>query len=390
MADAPLNQLSYLGIDKPTLGYRTNTSPVDESPHWVSGSANTMSTITGEMEKRPGFANAVETALTEIPGIVRRLFCWRRFSGSFFVMASVETTIPGSLSQVWKYEVGVDQSFSIIYADTTSTVSQPFDFITSNNFVFFGNATTRKNMRKFDGTAASLWGLDYPVAAPSRTLVTPTLPPGLTFDGTSLIGNPVKAGNYTVTFTATDLSGDTASTSLPFSISTATLDWQSESGPIAFGEKGVLYSSLELQAWGGTPLYVYTVVSGTIPPGLTLDAITGELSGTPRTVGDFTFAVKVTDSVAATLTRVFSVFIGDPSIVISPPAPTHEASHSPSSSSSVSGLSSRYPRPSTAASATPPRANKRCCSARLILPGGAAKGLLSHRGLTTGCAECTE
>ena len=100
MADAPLNQLSYLGIDKPTLGYRTNTSPVDESPHWVSGSANTMSTITGEMEKRPGFANAVETALTAISGIVRRLFCWRRFSGSFFVMASVETTIPGSLSQL--------------------------------------------------------------------------------------------------------------------------------------------------------------------------------------------------------------------------------------------------------------------------------------------------
>src|ERR1035441_8418850 len=328
MADAPLNQLSYLGIDKPTLGYRTNTSPVDESPHWVSGSANTMSTITGEMEKRPGFANAVETALTEIPGIVRRLFCWRRFSGSFFVMASVETIIPGSLSQVWKYEVGIDQSFSIIYADTTSTTSQPFDFITSNNFVFFGNATTRQNMRKFDGVAissgyrASLWGLDAPVAAPSRALVTPTLPPGLTFNGTSLTGTPVMAGNYTVTFTATDLSGNKAFKSLPFSISKATLDWQSSSGPIAFGEKGVAYTSLELQAWGGTPLYVYTVVSGTLPPGLAIDAITGELSGTPTTVGDFTFAVKVTDSLSATLTRVFTLFIGDPSISISPPAPT--------------------------------------------------------------------
>lgn len=328
MADAPLNQLSYLGIDKPTLGYRTNTSPTDESPHWVFGSANTMSTITGEMEKRPGFSKAVETALSKIPGIVRRLFCWRRFSGSFFVMASVETTIPGSLSQVWKYEVGVDQSFSIIYADTTSTTSQPFDFITSNNFVFFGNATTRQNMRKFDGMAissgyrASLWGLDPPVAAPSRALVTPTLPPGLTFNGTSLTGTPVMAGNYTVAFTATDLSGNTASQSLPFSISKATLDWKSSSGPITFGEKGIAYSSLELQAWGGTPLYVYTMVSGTIPPGLTLDAVTGELSGTPTTVGDFTFAVKVTDSVSATLTRVFSVFIGNPSIVITPPAPT--------------------------------------------------------------------
>lgn len=327
MADAPLNQLTWIGIDKPTLGYRTNTSPVDESPHWVSGSLNTMSTIRGEMEKRPGFALAVETALTAIPGTVRRLFTWRRFSGSFFVMASVETTIPGSLSQVWKYEVGVDQSFSIIYADTTSTTSQPFDFITSNNFVFFGNGTTRQNMRKFNGTAisdiyrASLWGLDFPVAAPAKALVSPTLPPGLTFDGTSLTGTPVTAGNYTVTFTATDLAGDTVSQSLPFAISAAVLDWQSISGPIAFGEKSAAYSSTELQAWGGTAPYVYTVVSGTLPPGLTIDPITGILSGTPTTVGNYTFAVSVSDSAAANIIRVFSVFIGDPAIIIAPPSP---------------------------------------------------------------------
>src|ERR1035437_6773540 len=183
MAEAPLNLLSYFGLDKPTLGYRTNTSPVDESPHWVNGSTNFMGTIKGEVEKRPGFATAIETALSAIPGTVVRLYTWRHFSGSFFVMASVETTIPGSLSQVWKYEVGVDSSFSIIYADTTSIVSQPFDFITSNNFVFFGNATTRQNMRKFNGTAispsyrASLWGLDFPVAAPATALVTGALPP---------------------------------------------------------------------------------------------------------------------------------------------------------------------------------------------------------------------
>lgn len=327
MASAPLDGLSYVGIDKPTLGYRTNTSPVDESPHWVSGSLNTMATIRGEVEKRPGFALAVESALSVIPGTVRRLFTWRRFSGSFFVMASVETTVPGSLSQVWKYEVGVDQSFSIIYADTTSTTSQPFDFITSNNFVFFGNATTRQNMRKFNGTAisdiyrASLWGLDFPVAAPARALVSPTLPPGLTFDGTSLTGTPVTAGNYTVTFTATDLAGDSVSQSLPFAIAAPVLDWKSLSGPISFGEESSPYSSAELEAWGGTAPYVYTIVSGNLPPGLTLDAITGAVSGTPTITGGYTFAVKVTDASTATITRVFSLFIGNPTIAIAPPAP---------------------------------------------------------------------
>jgi hypothetical protein len=338
MADAPLNQLTWLGIDKPTLGYRTNTSPVDESPHWVAGSSNTMATVVGEMEKRPGFALPVETLLSQIPGIVRRLFTWRRFSGSFFVMASVETTIPGSLNQVWKYEVGVDASFSIIYADTTSTVPSPFDFITSNNFAFFGNGTTRQNMRKFNGTAisstyrASLWGLDFPVAPPSRALITPALPPGLTFDGTTLSGTPVTAGNYTVTFTATDLAGDTVSQSLPFAISAPVLDWKSVSGPIAFAEKGVAYSSEEVEAWGGTPVYLYSIASGALPLGLTISSTTGIISGIPTVAGNFTFAVQVTDSLGATLTRVFSVFVGDPSIVIAPPSPNTGTIGSPYSS----------------------------------------------------------
>ena len=316
MADAPLNALTWLGIDKPTLGYRTNTSPIDESPHWVAGSQNTMATIVGEMEKRPGFALAVEMLLSQIPGIVRRLFTWRRFSGSFFVMASVETTIQGSINQVWKYEVGVDDSFSIIYADTTSTSPAPFDFVTSNNFVFFGNGTTRQNMRKFNGTAISsgyrapLWGLDFPVAAPSTTLVSPALPPGLSFDGTSLTGVPAIAGNYTVEFTVTDLAGDAFSQALPIAISTASLDWKSPSGAIAFGEQGSPYSCAELQAWGGTAPYVYTVVSGSLPAGITLDAITGILSGTPTTHENYTFAIQVTDSVSASLTRLFFLVCG--------------------------------------------------------------------------------
>ena len=45
---------------------------------------------------------------------------------------------------------------------------------------------------------------------------------------------------------------------------------------------------------GGYPSYAWVVSAGAIPAGLTLDG-TGLLSGTPTTLGTFTFTVRVTD-----------------------------------------------------------------------------------------------
>lgn len=343
MADAPLNALSWFGLDKPTLPYRTNTSPVDESPHWVSGSSNTMGTIKGAVEKRPGFSTAVESALSSIPGIVTRLYTWRRFSGSFFIMASVTTTSLATPSQVWKLEVGVDPSFVLIYSDTSSSSPSPFDFVTSNNFCFFGNQTIRSNMRKFDGSKVSLWGLDFPVTAPALTLITGTLPPGLSFASGSLSGTPAIPGNYSVTFNATDPSGTTYSQSLDFAISASTLDWQTASGPLPPVKKGTAVSSNAIQAWGGVTPYIYSVVSGSLPAGLSLNATTGVLSGTPTATGDFAFAVQVTDSAGTVITREFSQFVGDPTISITPPSPnTATIGTAYSGSTVVSGGTAPY------------------------------------------------
>jgi Putative Ig domain len=48
-------------------------------------------------------------------------------------------------------------------------------------------------------------------------------------------------------------------------------------------------------AGGGVSPYQYTVASGALPPGLTLDSHTGLLTGTPSEPGTFNFAVVVTD-----------------------------------------------------------------------------------------------
>ena len=65
------------------------------------------------------------------------------------------------------------------------------------------------------------------------------------------------------------------------------------------GTVGTPYSFC-FMASGGTPPYTFAITAGSLPPGLSLGASTGCITGTPSTTGVFCFTVMVTDSLAAT------------------------------------------------------------------------------------------
>jgi hypothetical protein len=66
--------------------------------------------------------------------------------------------------------------------------------------------------------------------------------------------------------------------------------------------------SATLAATGGTPPYTWTILSGSLPPGLTLSS-SGVISGTPTGAGTYSFTVKVTDSASGSATANLSIVV---------------------------------------------------------------------------------
>lgn len=130
------------------------------------------------------------------------------------------------------------------------------------------------------------------------TLTSGTLPGGLAFNSsTGLIsGTPTTAVNTTpLTFKVTDSGSpaQTANVSLTLTIASPSLAITTSSLP--GGQVGVGYSS-SLMASGGTTPYTWTLASGTLPTGLTLNSSTGVISGTPGTaLASTLLGLKVTD-----------------------------------------------------------------------------------------------
>jgi hypothetical protein len=134
---------------------------------------------------------------------------------------------------------------------------------------------------------------------------TGTLPAGLTFSAAGILsGTPEagSAGEYTVTFTATDQNLCAGSVQITFRICPVVTVGPT---PLAAFLQGQPYADT-LAGSGGAAPYTFAVTAGALPAGVLLDGATGALSGIPTTLGVFDFTITATDANGCTGSRTYT------------------------------------------------------------------------------------
>ena len=138
-----------------------------------------------------------------------------------------------------------------------------------------------------------------------------TLPNGLVLNPATgdITGSPLTTGTFGFTITATDANGCPGSRAYTVVIAGANCPAITLSpATLPSGVVGLVYSQT-ITASGGVAPYTFSVISGSLPSGLTLSAA-GAITGTPTTPGLFTFTVQALDNTGCPGSRPYSIAIG--------------------------------------------------------------------------------
>jgi hypothetical protein len=141
-------------------------------------------------------------------------------------------------------------------------------------------------------------------STPTWSVVSGALPAGLTLNSSSglITGTPTATGAFTFKVQVTDGSRTDSETYTltvvePLKIAT----------PKTVAEAGLQFQ-LGLQASGGSPGYTWSL-EGNLPSGVTFDALTGEIRGTPNTAGSYPLKLTVKDQLGLSETTDVNLLV---------------------------------------------------------------------------------
>jgi hypothetical protein len=148
------------------------------------------------------------------------------------------------------------------------------------------------------------------------TQVSGTLPTGLTLNPNgTLSGTPTSSANYFFDLRVTDAAGTQATRTFQMYVGVGVTIDQT---PPPNATVGLAYSKT-LTAVGGTSPYTWSVIGGTLPPGMALST-GGVLSGTPTVAGVFVVTVRAVDTASGSNFVNMSLTVL-PQVTVTTPAP---------------------------------------------------------------------
>ncbi|HJR75229.1 MAG TPA: putative Ig domain-containing protein, partial [Luteimonas sp.] len=154
------------------------------------------------------------------------------------------------------------------------------------------------------------------VGAYTFSLVSGSLPVGMSMSSAGVFsGTPTVAGVYNFTVRATDGNGQTGDHAYALTILAPTI--AIDPPTLADTTAGMPYS-VTFTASGGVSPYSYSLVSGSLPVGMSMSSL-GVFSGTPTVAGTYNFTVRATDGNSFTGDRAYSLTVLAPTLVIDPP-----------------------------------------------------------------------
>lgn len=156
--------------------------------------------------------------------------------------------------------------------------------------------------------------------APYNFSINGSIPSGILLNTSTgeLSGIPTATGDFLFSVSATDTNG--CHTSGPYLVHIVCPTITLSPAALPAVTVNTAYSQ-PVSAAGGNDPYSYTVSSGTIPPGLTLDSVSGVISGTPTSVGSFSFNITATDEDGCTGTKLYTIDVNPaacPTITLTP------------------------------------------------------------------------